>query len=194
VLAEETILHPVMFASTPGPDGCLYLAGDRHAYAIDVYGPDGALRRTVTREFRERPKSVIEKSRLQAVFDVWAAQNPAGLKTHIEDVAPTVSNLYVTDANELWVENSRSAEAGPDGTVLTYDVFDPAGRFVRQAALACEADPLDDKLFWVGDDRVVIVKGAVPAMYASMAGGGTADEDEEPAFDEMEVVCYRLSR
>ena len=194
VIEEETMIHPAMFASTPGPDGCLYLAADRAAYAIDVYGPDGTLRRTIRRQFAPRTKLPIEKNRLQAVFDIWAAQNPAGLDTHVEDVAATVTNLHVTDDNHLWVEHSRSAQTGPEEAFLTFDVFDPAGRFERQVALVCEGDPLDDKLFWANDDTVVLVKGAIPAMYASMAGGGTADEDAEPEPDDMEVICFRVPR
>lgn len=194
VLDEETILHPAMFAATPGPDGCLYLAADRAAYAIDVYGPDGALQRTVRRQFEPRPKLPLEKNRLQAVFDVWASRNPAGLETHVEEIAATITDLHVTDDNLLWVEHSRSAETGPEEAFLTYDVFGADGRYLRRVALVCEGNPLDDELFWVRDDMVVIVKGAVPAMYASMAGGGTAAEDAETMADEMEVVCYRLPR
>ena len=53
-----------------------------------------------------------------------------------------------------------------------------------------DGDPFDDRLFWVRDDMVVVVYGAIPAMYANMASGATTGEGAAP--DDMEVVCYRI--
>jgi hypothetical protein len=193
VIRELEILDPAMFASTPGPDGRVYIAPDYEAYAIQVYDADGALDHVIERDFETRKRSDLETGRVQAVFDAWASQNPAGMATHVESMAGTITNLYVDDANRLWVENSRSGETGPDEAFLTFDVFDADGRFEKQVALVCEGNPRDDNLFWARDDMVVLVKGAIPAMYASMAGG-LADNEEEAGLDEMEVVCYRIPR
>lgn len=193
VIRELEILDPAMFASTPGPDGRVYIAPHHDDYAISVYSPEGGLVRVIEREFEPRRRSDLETGRVLAVFDVWAGRNPAGLESEVEGMAAAISNLYVDDDNRLWVENSRSGETGPDEAFLTFDVFDADGRFQRQVALVCEGDPLDDRLFWTRDDMVVLVKGAVPAMYASMAGGA-ADNEEEAELDEMEVVCYRIPR
>lgn len=191
VLREIDIITPAMFGSTPGPDGRVYVAAHLDRYAIDVYDVDGSLDHVVTRDCTPRPRRQIEKDRIQAVFDVWVSRNPAGLETEINEVAMTVSNLHVTDANELWVESAYSGVSGPEEAFLTYDVFDAAGRFDRQVALVCEGNWLNDRLFWARDDMVVVVKGAIPAMYASMSGG-VAENEAEAGLNEMEVVCYRI--
>jgi len=192
VINELDILDPCIFGSTVGPDGRIYLAADHDRYAINVYGLDGALSHVIEREFTPRDREDRETGRIQAVFDVWASRNP-GVETHVEPHAASIANLHVDDDNNLWVENSRSGGTGPAEAFLTFDVFDPDGHLRRQVALVCEGDPLDDRLFWTRDDMVVLVKGAISAMFASMADGAAGD-DEEAATDEMEVVCYRVPR
>ena len=191
VLRELDILDPAMFGSTPGPDGSVYIAPHLDQYSINVFGPDGVLHHVIERDYTPRKRLDLEKNRIQAVFDVWASRNPAGLETEVNQVAMTVSNLYVTDDNHLWVETGHSGLAGPEEAFLTYDVFDPKGRYTKQVALVCDGNYLNDRLFWVADDMVVVVKGAIPAMYATMAGGAAAN-DEEAGLNEMEVICYRI--
>jgi len=127
VIRELDILDPAMFGSAPGPDGCVYVAPHLDRYAINVYGSDGALHHVIEREYTPRKRLDLEKARIQAVFDVWASRNPAGLETQVNQVALTVANLHVTDNNHLWVETGHSGVTGPDEAFLTYDVFDPDG-------------------------------------------------------------------
>ncbi len=190
-MRENDILAPVMFGSTPGPDGRVYVAPHLDRYEITVYGPDGAPHHVITREHAPRPRRQIERDRVQAVFDVWAANSPIEIETQVNEVAMTVANLYVSDANELWVESAHAGVCGPEAAFLTYDVFTAEGRFDRQVALVCEGNWLNDRLFWARDDMVVVVRGAIPAMYAAMSGG-VADNEEEAGLNEMEVVCYRI--
>ena len=191
VIRESDILEVTVFASTPGPDGRVYIAPDRHSYAVNVYAPDGGLDHVIRRDFAPRRRTAQEKGRVQAVFDFWASRNPAEVETDVEEIAATVASLYVDDANRLWVENSRSAETGDTGAMLIYDVFAPDGKFERQVGFVCEGDPVDDQLFRVRDDMVVLVKGSIPALYASMAGGAMDSAEDEQSM-EMEVVCYRI--
>jgi hypothetical protein len=77
--------------------------------------------------------------------------------------------------------------------MITYDVFDPAGNFVKQVAVACEGDGEEDGLFFFGSDRALLVKGLVDAAISLQGGGGAATEtegEEEPA--PMEIVCFTL--
>jgi len=192
VINELDIMDPAMFGSTIGPDGRVYIATHQDRYAIDVYGLDGKLSHVIERNFEPRDRLDFETGRVQAVFDFWASRNPAGIESHVESVAATINNLHVDNQNNLWVEHSRSGEIGPEGTYLTLDVFDPDGKFIKQVALVGEGDPLDDRLYWARDDMVVLIKGAIPAMYASMADG-RAENEEEAELDEMEVICFRVT-
>jgi hypothetical protein len=193
VIREADIIEATVFASAPSPDGRVFIAPDRYHYAIQVFTPDGSLERVIEREFKTRKRTKLESGRVQSVFDFWASRSPAEIKTEVEEIATTISGLYVDDNNSVWVEHSRSSQIGPSEAMLTYDVFDAEGKFDRQVALVCEGNPEDDGLFWVRDDMVVLIKGSVPALYASMAGGAMATE-EEAESTEMEVVCYRVPR
>jgi hypothetical protein len=191
VIREANIIDPVVFACAAGADGRVYLGPDRYNYAIHVYAPDGSLHHVIEREFEPRRRNDVETGRVQSVFDVWTARNPVEIETDVETIATTITALYVDNQNSLWVENSRSSEAGPDEAMLTYDVFDAEGRFDRQVALIGEGDPQDDQLFWVRDDMVVLIKGSIPALYAAMAEGAQ-ELDEETESEPMEVVCFRV--
>jgi hypothetical protein len=192
VIRESSVLDVAVFGSTIAPDGCVYVGTDYDRYAINVYRPDGTLDHVIEREFTKRPRTELERDRIEAVFATWGRRGSQQLPTEIYDCAPTITDLYVDDANQLWVENSRSAETGPDEAMLTYDVYDADGEFTRQVAFVCDGDPLNDELFRVRDDMVVLIKGSIPAMYAAMAPNAAVDE--EAADVNMEVVCYKIPK
>lgn len=191
IIREADIIDPVVFACAAGADGRVYLAPDRYHYSVQVYNPDGSMQRRIEREFETRQRSGLEIGRVQSVFDVWTSQGPNAPETEVETVAATITALYVDDHNSLWVENSRSGVIESDGATWTYDIFDADGRFTRQVALKCDANPLDDQLFRIRDDMIVLIKGSIPALYASMAGGAQDLVDGTEA-ESMEVVCYRI--
>jgi hypothetical protein len=190
VIRESSVLDVAVFGSTIAPDGCIYVGPDYDRYAINAYRPDGTLDHIIEREFTKRPRTEIESQRIEAVFATWGRRGNQQMPTEIYDCAPTITDLYVDDANQLWVEHSRSAESGPEEAMLTYDVYDAEGRFTRQVAFICDGDPVNDELFRVSDDMVVLIKGSIPAMYAAMAPD--VEMDEEAAEANMEVVCYRI--
>ena len=76
--------------------------------------------------------------------------------------------------------------------MLTYDVFDPDGHFTRQVGVACEGDSYWDALFWISDDSVVLVKGAMSALIAQFGGGAALDADDDGEPTPQEVIYYRV--
>jgi len=190
VLTETGVLNPILFGSTVGPDGRVYVASDHNNYSINVYSPDGKLDHVVTREFSARTKTKLERDRLQSVFDVWGRGQ---LETKIEDNALTVGDIYIDDNNSMWVRHSRSGRFEEGATGFAFDVFDSEGSFQRQVTFLCEANPVDDQIFRVSDDILILVKGSIPAIHASMAGG-QGEFEEESDEQEMEVVCFRIPR
>ncbi len=188
LLAENAILNSVLFGSTVGPDGKVYVATDHNNYSIHVYSSDGKLEHTVERDFEARTRTRLEKDRMQSVFDVWARGQ---LKTVVENNARTIDDIYIDNKNSMWVRYSRSGcfEEGAAG--YCFDVFDSKGIYQRQVTLACDANPENDQIYRVSDDIVVLVKESIPAMYASMADGNQKLEEED-LMKEMEVICYRI--
>jgi len=72
--------------------------------------------------------------------------------------------------------------------MFSLDVFDPQGHYVAKAAFACEGDPLDDELFYVGGDTAVLSRGR-RSSWLGMFGGAVNKDEGSPS---SEVVCYRM--
>jgi len=72
--------------------------------------------------------------------------------------------------------------------MATYDVFDPEGHFVRQIEIACEGDGRFDDLFFLGEDRFLLV---TKAYEAAMSLRGTPLDLAESDPGAMEVICMQ---
>jgi hypothetical protein len=70
----------------------------------------------------------------------------------------------------------------------TYDVFDAEGVFLRQDAVACAGDAEEDRLFFLGGDRVALVRGAVQARRNTF--GGSRGDEPEIAVHDLKVFAY----
>jgi hypothetical protein len=105
-----------------------------------------------------------------------------------------IQRVQIMDNGEMWIMNSASTRDLPAGIMMNFDVFDPAGNFVRQVAVACDANGDQDGLFFFGKDQALVVTGLADAAMAlqGAAGAGADEEGEEPA--PMEVICYKTLR
>ncbi|MFC1573251.1 hypothetical protein ACFL6M_06600, partial [Candidatus Eisenbacteria bacterium] len=109
----------------------------------------------------------------------------------MEDTAPTITRLMIDPQGFMWVLTGRGAHAQRDGVMATYDVFDRQGHLVRQTEVACEGNGLSDDLFFMGDDRLLLVTGAYEASMA-LRGTPLNLDDGEPA--PMEAICLEIIR
>jgi hypothetical protein len=102
----------------------------------------------------------------------------------------------VDEQGQLWVRHARSAREQPDGVMLTLDLFDPDGHFAKQVSFVCYEDGRYDGFFFVGDQRVLVVKGFVDSMRDWFGGGrgkiSMGDDAEEP--QPVEIICYGMRR
>jgi len=192
---ESEALEDLLFNFTVGPDGRVYSFTSQNEYAISVYNPDGSLDRIIEREFTPLPRSAKSKSRMEALVERRFRTFPFDLSIEIEDIEPTVNwlhrGLHVDDDGYLWVRHSRSGLDQKEGILLTYDLFDPSGHFVKQVAVACEGNALYDGLFFAGENRVIRVPGFTDAMRTHFGGGqGGFEGEAEP--DAPEVICYQI--
>lgn len=172
-----------------GPDGRVYIAPERDKYEIQVLSPEGKLERVIEREYEPRKRSQEDKDRVSNTRRMVI--NGREVPKVISDHDPVITRLWVDDDGQLWVLHSRSTREQPEGILQTYDVFDPDGHFIFEAATACPGDPLDDGLFLLGDDRAVRVKGMIGAAVSSIGlGQGSDDSDDEAA--PLEVIFYNI--
>jgi hypothetical protein len=172
------------------PDGRIYAAPVRNAYEIHVLAADGAVERIIERDYESLKRGPEQRESARRTLEAVGNNYPVKPREiTIEDTDPDVSALHVLDDGTLWVRTSRADFDGPDGTLTTYDVFDPAGRFIEQVALAGPGDAREDAIYLLSRDRAVVVTGALDA-YQTMQGASSREDEGEVA--PLEVICYRL--
>jgi hypothetical protein len=103
--------------------------------------------------------------------------------TAISETARTVTRILPRVDGTVWVLTGRGENESPAGAMATFDVFDRAGRFVRQVTVTVEYVPGRDA-FFVGGDHVVVVVNGGPM--------GGADIFEATDSDGIEVRCVAL--
>lgn len=176
------------------PDGRVYAATRRDEFAISVYTPDGTLERVIERPYTPRKRTEAEKQEIADGIVMIVNGQRLEIEAEIEDHDPAIGRIHVTDDGLLWVLGSRGNREQPNGIMLTYDVFGPGGAFIKQVAIACPGNGRQDRLFFAGENRLVLVKGFLDAQRAMFGGSGESEgdseEEEEPA--PVEVVCYEV--
>jgi hypothetical protein len=168
-----------------GADGRIYAAPDFALYSVRVFGADGKLAFVIDREFTSWKRTAAEKERAGSRMRVETDGHELKIENHVENLDPCIRTLRVTSGGELWVLSSRGVREQPAGILQTWDVFDHEGRFVRQVAVACEGDPLQDSLVFADDGHAVLLRGSGTATKK------TPDEASEPPA--MKVVYYRVA-
>ncbi len=177
-----------------GPDGRVYSATDRDAYAITVYEPDGAIDRVIERDHEPSRRTPEERAAVRELYASMLRQLPFEAPITVEATDPVIEwigpNLRVAADGPLWVLTSRGQRPEAADIMVTYDVFDPSGHFQRQVAVACEGDGREDALYLAPDgERAVLVKGFLAAARSMF--GAQVDTDAEP--EPIEVVCYAVA-
>jgi hypothetical protein len=168
-----------------GPQGKVYTASSRDAYAISVYKPSGELDRVIERSLAPRRRTAQEKAEIGEGLVVIRNGERMEIKTDIEDFAPAVSEIWVQDDGSLWVLPSPGERDQPEGVMQTYDVFDASGAFTHQVSVACQGDPAEDRLLLVAPGRMALIRGARAARQSMFGHAGDQSDSEQP---EHEVV------
>jgi hypothetical protein len=176
---EREHIPSSMWGFEVGPEGSVYAACDRSEYAIAVFGPDGKLTRVIEREYEPFVRTEKETKWLHDILESAMGEMPFEVKTVLEDTEPVIDffhrGLRVDGDGNLWVTTSRGLRDNADGAFMTYDVFNPDGHFTRQVAVECEGDSFYDCLFWISDDQVVLLTGAMAALAAQFGSGSAVD-------------------
>ncbi len=177
-----------------GDDGRVYVAPNRNSYEIMVYAPDGTLERTIKRPYQSYKRTDKEKKKAEDGLMPWRRRNRSRFNFVVEPTEQDIVRMRVTDDGHLWVLPSRGLRNQPEGVHTTWDVFDNTGQYEQTVALKCEGVGLRDKLFFAGDDMVVLVKQYADAMMAFQGQSREESEaqDEEIEALPLEVICYRI--
>ncbi len=181
-------------------DGRVLVLASWNDYAVKVYNPDGSVDRIFEREYKSYARTDSDPGLAAFIFDRIKEQIATqGIEGDfvVEKYDPDISGIRVADDGSVWILTSQGSRNQADGIMATFDVFDATGHFTKQVAVPCEGDAVRDGLFFIGDDRLVVVTGFIDAVMmqiGSGAGGGAAagpgDDDEEPT--PMEIICYEI--
>jgi 6-bladed beta-propeller len=168
-------------------DGKIYIAPERYGYDIHVYELDGTLAKVIHREYKSYERDQAMKDLVDRAFKAQMdnPQMPANSKYEAEILEPDVAELRVAGNGDIWVQNSWQRWQG-ESNQFTYDVFNPAGEFVKVVRVECPGSVVDDRLFFSKDNRIIKVTGFLAAAISAQGLGG---EDEEEA-EAMAITCY----
>ena len=120
---------------------------------------------------------------------------PPNTTFEVETIHPCINwqGVYARPDGSTWVATSRGTDDVGEASLGTFDIYDPKGRFVRQASLFGQCDNDDDFVFFVGD-HVFVVTEFLDSV--ATARGSAAEEEEDPDAEEAEpmtLICYRSS-
>jgi hypothetical protein len=99
--------------------------------------------------------------------------------------------VYARPDGSIWVATSRGSADVGDDTLGTFDIYDPKGRFVRQAKLDGQCNNDDDAIFFVGD-RVFVITEFIDSV-ANARGQAAGEETDTEEAEPMALICYRSS-
>jgi len=170
-------------------EGDVYAAVARDEFVVNVYAPDGTLKRVIEKEFTNRKRTTEEMEFYQQLVALQTRQLP-GADVQLSDTPEAIQSIDVWHDGTIWVTDSRGAFEQPEGIMATYEVFSPEGHYLKSVQVECDADGRDDGLIPVGRDRMILIRGLLPAIMGMQTGGALASDDEEAA--PMEVVCYQI--
>jgi hypothetical protein len=170
-------------------EGRVLAATERNEYRITVFASGGDPLFTFGRDHEPWKRTEDEKQEIRDALTVLRDGERIQVEVDVEDHEPAVLALYARPDGEVWVMTSRGVRPEEDGIMVVYDVFDAAGVFTRQVALALDGDPDEDRLYLLGEDRVALVRGAVQARRNTF-GGSRAEEKELEAVHDLQVFAF----
>jgi hypothetical protein len=177
------------------PDGSVVIVPARNEYRLEVHAAGGEPRLSFSREYTSVKRTDVERERAEAMMMPWRRRNRASIEFVMEPTEPDVLQLHVADDGRIWVLPSRGVRDQAAGVHSTWDVFTPDGVFERQVAMACDANGLQDAMFFPGGDLVVVIKEHEQALWAFQARGADdpGAETGEGEANPLEVICYRIA-
>jgi hypothetical protein len=169
--------------------GRVLAATERNDYLVTVFRPDGGVALTFGREHEPWKRTGAEKQEIRDALTVIRDGERIKVEVDVEDYEPAVLSLHARPDGETWVLTSRGRRPEEEGIMVVYDVFDEQSFFIRQVALRIAGDPEEDRLFFLGTDRVALVRGAVQARRNTF-GGSRGEEKEIEGVHDLQVFSF----
>jgi len=176
LVVRERDEHWIFWRWAAGPDGRVAIPADDYRYALSVYNPDGTLDRVIERAYApmKRSPEIIEELR-DSFESSLERQMPCPVHAIIEKHQRDIISVRLPSDGSIWVLSSRGVRELPPDALRVYDVYDTAGHFVKQVALAGPGNPREDRVYFL-DDRTLL-------QVCQPAGNDEASEM---------IICHQL--
>ncbi len=185
---ESRYYNPLVGRWDLDENGRVWIAPERNRYLLRAVDASGRVVLEATREFANpgRPNPEIRKIR-RSIEKRWAS---SGLPIVVGDRAPCIQKLWIMEnpwGTEIWIESAASHHDLPPGVMVRYDLFDLEGKFTHQVDIVGDGDPLFDRWYLTGNNRLIMVRNV-------SSGGYEEDDPDHPRFDDdsLEVISYRI--
>jgi hypothetical protein len=162
--------------------GRVLAATERNEYLITVFAQDGSTVLTFGRDFKPWKRTEEQKQEIRDSLTVLRDGQRVQVDVHVENNEPAILSVHWRPDGEIWVLTMPGRQNQEPGIMQTYDVFSPAGEYIRQVAVNCPGDPEEDVLFLLGANQAALVRGAVQARRNTF-GGSQGEEKEVPVHD-----------
>jgi hypothetical protein len=169
-------------------DGRVAAALDFDDYRIHVWNADGTVNHIIERpDFAPLERTEEQLERFQKLFDGVTSWNP-GSSFEVSATHSAVNQLWYREDGTLWVLSSRGTFETADGVFASLDVYDEDGKYIRRVDLVMNGDPVEDGLFF-GGDQVYLVTDLFSAFMANMGGDvDEAEEEEQP--EPVQIIAF----
>ena len=172
-----------------GQNGAVTLAPTRDEYRFERYSADGNLELTFDRSYEPLKRDEEAMKQMTSAMEAQGRHYPVPPAVTVSDFEPAVTWVHADSHGNTWVQTSRSGVNQPDGIMLSYDIFNSDGKFIKQYAFACDGDTEHDLMFFIDDNRCLLVKGFHDSV-AAMQGVSTTEDEEEP--EPVSVISYTI--
>ena len=187
-LDERTVDFPWVRFDVDG-EGRLIVAPSRDDYRIEVRGPDGAPVLTFDRELEVWDRTPEDDRRIRSIMEAQGRNYPTPPAITVESTEPALYGLQVLDDGTIWTITNRSLRTRDEGVAVEWDVFSPAGEYLKRVRLHGEADGMNDLIRVMAPDRVVVVKNFWSALSSSQGVESDGGEEAGP----MSVRSCRMA-
>lgn len=194
-IIEREHMPPFWWCFDVAEDGSVYAVTRRDEYAINEYGPDGALRRVITRGYERFERSDEEYQRFFNMIKESMSDMPMEVTIEIERNYPAIAciqrGVQVYGDGTLWVLSERGARPDEPGVMALFDVFDFRGVFIRQVALKAPHDGSRVGIVLGRPGQVIVIKGYFESL-SSQLGNMPVYQGVDGGSDPPEVICYKM--
>jgi 6-bladed beta-propeller len=169
-------------------NGRIYVAANRDGYDISVFDPAGQQIELIERDYQPRKRTQSEKDLVGSDMHIRVDGHELEMERFVEDHDECITQLIVRADDSLWVMPPQGRHDQATGILETWDVYDTAGAFTRQVAIPAGDEIRTGISFFLGADRLLIVKGA----DLDNVPGNDETQDEEFETEPIEVICYQI--